>query len=441
MTGAAGAAAGSRRPPRGDAALLGRVRLRLLAWSGGSTLVVLVVLGWLLYAAVAGSLAVESTNVLTDRAKTIAAVLQARLPAPLAGGGAIVSDVTLPGIAIGGPASGTLALISAPDGSFLGPPELASVQLGAADLAAVASGETIVRTATFDDLPLRIVAMPVDRADGRWIVQVIGDRLDEERTLGVLVVVLAGGGLVALLVALLLGAVYADRALVPIREAMRRQREFAADASHELRTPLAIVRGSVEHLRRHATRPVAEVGDALDDIEAETGRLTSLVDDLLTLARTDSGTLELQRGPADLADIVLDVATSLTGVAEREGIRLQVDAVPAPLVGDAGRLRQLATVLLDNAMRHAPPGSTVEARVARTGETAVLRVEDAGPGIRPEDLPRVFDRFWRAPDAPPGGTGLGLSIAAWVAERHGGSIAAANRPGGGARFEVRLPAA
>jgi signal transduction histidine kinase len=116
-----------------------------------------------------------------------------------------------------------------------------------------------------------------------------------------------------------------------------------------------------------------------------------------------------------------------------------VDAQPVPLTADPARLRQLVTILLDNAVRHAPPGSTVEVGVAVAEGMARLVVEDRGPGFQPDDLPRAFDRFWRAPDAPPGGTGLGLSIAAWIADRHGGSVTAANRPDGGARLEVRLP--
>lgn len=430
----------ARATTGGDAALLRRVRWRLLLWSGGSTLVVLVVLGILLYGAVANSLAAESESQLLGRARALASIVGARVPAVFPNDGAFTVNVTGAGIAIGGPASGSLALIVAPDGSVLGPPELAILRLGDADLATAQAGQQVVRTTSLAGTPVRVVAVPVDRIDGRWVVQVAADRLEEERTLGVLVTVLAAGGLVALLVALLVGNVYADRALVPIRDSMRRQREFAADASHELRTPLAIVRGSVEHLRRHAAQPVASVGDALDDIESETARLTALVEDLLTLARTDSGALDLARVPTDLAEVVLDASGPLAGVAQGKGVHLEVDARPCPMDGDPGRLRQLATVLVDNAIRHAPSGSTVRVAVGPAGDGAALRVEDEGPGIRAQDLPRIFDRFWRAPDAPPGGTGLGLSIAAWVVERHGGSIVPGNRPGGGARFDVRLPA-
>jgi signal transduction histidine kinase len=275
------------------------------------------------------------------------------------------------------------------------------------------------------------------------LVQILGDRTDEQRTLAVLLVVLIAGGLVALATSVGVGWLYAERALVPIRVAMRRQREFAADASHELRTPLAIVRGSVEHLRRNRDQPVAEVGAALDDIDAGTQRLTALVEDLLVLARTDSGAIELDRNPTDLGEVTLDAAGGLAAVAHELGVEVRIDAEPVPLNGDVGRLRQLVVILVDNAIRHAASGESATRSVevsARTVEgSAVLVVDDDGPGLRPEDLPRVFDRFWRAPDAPPGGTGLGLAIARWIVERHGGSITAANRPSGGARFEVRLP--
>ena len=131
-------------------------------------------------------------------------------------------------------------------------------------------------------------------------------------------------------------------------------------------------------------------------------------------------------------------------MAREAGVEVRIDAEPVPLSGDVGRLRQLVVILVDNAIRHASAAAatgiaSVEVSVKAVEGSAVLTVDDDGPGLRPEDLPRVFDRFWRAPDAPDGGTGLGLAIARWVVERHGGTITAANRPTGGARFEVRLP--
>ena len=250
-----------------------------------------------------------------------------------------------------------------------------------------------------------------------------------------------------MLVAAGFGALYASRALVPIRDsltaqraALRRQREFAADASHELRTPLTVIRSSVELLRRSAARPVAEVGDALADIDAEVQQLTGLVDDLLLLARSDSGAVALERVPLQLDDVAAEAAAALAKPAADAGVRIEVDPAPTPTVGDPARLRQLVTILLDNAIRHSPRESTVTLAIRPFPDGAGLAVEDAGPGVRPEDRDRVFDRFWRAPGAPAGGTGLGLAIARWIAEHHDGSIAVHASEAGGARFEVRLPA-
>ena len=149
------------------------------------------------------------------------------------------------------------------------------------------------------------------------MIQVIQDRTAEERTLTTLLLVLLGGGLAVLALAGAVGFLYAGRALVPIRDSLRRQREFAADASHELRTPLTIVRGSVELLRRHRAQPVGEVGEALDDIEAEVDRLDeALVDDLLLLARSDSGVVEMHRESVDLADVAGDALQRLRAQAE-----------------------------------------------------------------------------------------------------------------------------
>jgi signal transduction histidine kinase len=258
-------------------------------------------------------------------------------------------------------------------------------------------------------------------------------------------VLLVGGGLVVL-VALGFGAFYASRALVPIREslvqqraALRRQREFAADASHELRTPLTVIRSSVEHLRRNRaeTRAAAE---ALDDIDAEVGHLTALVDDLLLLARSDSGAITLTRVPVDLGDVAADGAGALVKTAAERDVHLGLDPEPAIVEGDHARLRQLVVILVDNAIRHAPRGGNVRLRIRGDGREATIEVDDDGPGIRPEDMPHVFERFWRAPGAAAGGTGLGLAIAKAIVDLHDGRIVVTNRPEGGATLTVTLPA-
>jgi signal transduction histidine kinase len=312
---------------------------------------------------------------------------------------------------------------------------------------AARAGSTDVRQVEVSSIPIRVYSVAVARSDGSYVVQVLGERSSEVQLLSTLLAVLAVGGLVALLLALAAGYVYAGRALIPVRASMdrrdaalRRQREFTANASHELRTPLTVIRTSVADLRRNRKQPVEKVGEALDDIDAEVSHLTALVEDLLLLARTDSGALALDRTPLDFADVAVEAVGPLTPIAAQRGVLLEADPRPAMVSGDPLRLRQLVTILTDNALAHSQTGTTVDVRIRPEGPDVVLTVDDQGPGIREEDLPRIFERFWRADNAPAGGTGLGLSIAAWIVEAHGGTIAATNRPEGGARFEVRLPA-
>jgi two-component system sensor histidine kinase CiaH len=257
----------------------------------------------------------------------------------------------------------------------------------------------------------------------------------EVRTLRTLVVVLVLGGLVLLMASVGFGYLYAGAALVPIRESLRRQREFAADASHELRTPLAIVSAALEQLRRKHEDPTA-IEQTIEDIKIGTDRLGRLTDDLLLLARTDSENLELMVHPGDLAEVATESLVGFVTLAERAGVRLHLDVEPAPIMGDLARLGQLAGILVDNAIRQSPQGGTVLVRI-RPG--ASLEVEDEGPGIRVEDLPYIFDRFWRSADAPTGGTGLGLPIARWIAQRHGGQLLARNRAQGGACLRFSMP--
>jgi signal transduction histidine kinase len=440
-----------------DARLVRDVRRRLVAWSGGSTLVVLVVLGAALYAAVANTLAAASVEQLAGRADPVVSLLQGQRPDPDAEPG----FGFLPGrgntflFAFDNRGS-SVQLSREPVVVLAGLPQRDGLEAArqAADGRNVWVGDLQILSA---DVPVRILTQRITyRVDGQtYFLQAIQDRSTEVQTLDALLTVLIVGGFVVIVVAVGFGAVYARRALVPIRDSLagqrgslRRQREFAADASHELRTPLTVIRASVAHLRRHADEPVGEVGDALEDIEAEVGQLTAMVEDLLLLARSDSGAVTLERVALDLDDVAADAASGLRAPAEARGVALVVDPEPAPLAGDPTRLRQLVTVLVDNAIRHSPRGSQVRITIrgAAAGApgskgSASLTVEDQGPGIRDADLPRVFDRFWRAADAPSGGTGLGLAIARWIAEGHGGEIRAANRPEGGARFEVVLPSA
>jgi len=421
----------------GDARLLRRVRWQLVAWSAGIVLIVLLVLGLVLSVAVARSLEATSTAQLQQRAATLARFISGDPGRPGPGR-------TPVGLAFGGPSSGTFAFVSTPSGDVFGPTGVnlpAGLPAEEGIEAARTTNAVDIRTLDIQGTPVRVLSQPVERSGVVYVLQIGQDITAERRVVDTLIAVLAIGGFVALLAAVAVGTLVARRSLIPIRDALRRQREFAADASHELRTPLAVVRASAEHLRRNPDKPVREVGTAVDDITAEVDHLTALVDDLLLLARSDSGAVELSREPVDLADVATDAAGALAPLAAATDVALALDPAPVRVVGDPARLRQLVTILVDNGIRHGPSGGTVKVTVRGEGRDATLIVDDDGPGIPPEDRVHVFDRFWRGPDAHPGGTGLGLAIGAWIVEQHDGTIAAQERPGGGSRFVVHLPAA
>jgi signal transduction histidine kinase len=433
-----------------DARLIRGVRWRLVLWSGLTTLVVLAVLGGALYAVAARTLETNGVDQVTNRL------------------GQIVESPGRPGIRpspeygfiFGGNSSGTFAMAVDAQGNNLGRPGPLPAGLPVADgitAAANASDGRDLRLASVSTgdgeggvavVPVRVLTQRVTTSVGDVYVQVIGDRRTEQQTLDAIRTVLVVGGLLVVLVAFGFGTFYARRALVPIREslvqqraALRRQREFAADASHELRTPLTVIRSSVEHLRRNrGENQTASSAEALDDIDAEVGHLTALVEDLLLLARSDSGAIGLTRLPVDLGDVAADGAGALVKTAAERDVHLALDPEPAIVDGDHARLRQLTMILVDNAVRHTPRGGSVRVRIRSDGREATLEVDDDGPGIQPEDMPHVFERFWRAPGAAAGGTGLGLAIAKTIVDLHDGRITVTNRPEGGARFIVRLPA-
>ncbi|BCB91571.1 sensor histidine kinase [Phytohabitans suffuscus] len=220
-----------------------------------------------------------------------------------------------------------------------------------------------------------------------------------------------------------------------------RVRQFVADASHELRTPLAAIRGYAEVTRRGRDEVPPDVAHALRRVESETARMTTLVDDLLLLARLDSGR-PLETEPVDLSRLLVDAVSDahVAGPGHRWRLDLPEEAVTVP--GDAARLHQVVANLLANARTHTPPGTdvTVALRPA-AGGGAQISVLDTGPGIAPELQADAFERFARGDSSrsrAAGSTGLGLAIVAAVVEAHHGTVEVASRPGR-TEFTVRLP--
>jgi heavy metal sensor kinase len=216
--------------------------------------------------------------------------------------------------------------------------------------------------------------------------------------------------------------------------------QFAADASHELRTPLAVIRTSAELALRRDREPES-YRDSLAEIATEAERMTAMVEDLLFLARSDARTASMPMGPVDLSEVVREVAAELRDLARLRGIDLQVVAT-ARLDVSANRaaMRRLVLVLLDNAVKYSHPGGKVVVRIA----PPAVSVEDQGVGIASEDLPRIFQRFYRADkarthDGSSAGYGLGLSLAETIANIHGARISVATEEGRGSVFTVTWP--
>jgi signal transduction histidine kinase len=331
--------------------------------------------------------------------------------------------------------------------------------------------------------PFYAYTRPSLSADGRLIgaIQILTSRAPYDATMDRLARVFGVATLLATFLSLAMGAAMAQTALAPIDSITRtaqgivrrqdlsrripidgppdevgrlsatinemldrvealfeRQRQFLADASHELRTPLTTLRGEIELMDR-AQRIDPE---GLEAMAQETERMARMVNDLLLLARADTG-LEMRLATVAVEEVMAEVARQSRTLSPAHPITLAT-LEPVSVTGDRDRIKQLVLILVDNAVTHTPAGTEISLGLAQAaGGGATITVSDNGPGIPLADQPRVFDRFYRVDKArsrSSGGTGLGLSIAQWIATAHAGSIRLDSTPGLGTRFTISLPA-
>ena len=351
-------------------------------------------------------------------------------------------------------------------------------------LAQVARGEVVYANVVKDRVPLRVYVAPLVVRNQVVAAIVVAESLqgvtDTLRRLAFLLIAGIGAGL---LLAFIVGAWLAYQALAPIDritqtahtiarsndltrrievkatrdevgrlaatfnemlariEALfRAQQRFVADVSHELRSPLTAIRGNLDLLRRGALDDAAARQETFAAIEAETARMQRLVQDLLLLAQADAG-VPLEKRVVELDTLLLDVFRQTRLNAGNVKVVLGSED-QVQVIGDADRLKQLFLNLMDNAVKYTPGGGTVTLSFAREDQWARITVADTGIGIPAQDLPKIFDRFYRVDKArsrEKGGTGLGLAICKWIVDAHGGRIQVQSEVGKGSVFTVWLP--
>ncbi|MDE2968925.1 MAG: ATP-binding protein [Chloroflexota bacterium] len=229
-----------------------------------------------------------------------------------------------------------------------------------------------------------------------------------------------------------------------VRQLESTRREFVSNVSHELRSPLASVRLMTETLEDGAIANEEVARDFLGRMRREVDRMNALVGDLLELSRIESGQEPEPRSPMQLAPAMEEAVSRFRARAAQKGVRLQHDAPQhlPPVRGDEGRIGQVLTNLLDNALKWTESGGSIRLWAEEQGEAVRVSVQDTGVGIAPEELPHVFERFYKVDRARrEGGTGLGLSIVKHIVQVHGGEVSAASRPGQGSTFSFTVPTA
>jgi len=279
-----------------------------------------------------------------------------------------------------------------------------------------------------------IAALRKSRDEGRNEIDLMDT--PSRRQLHVIITPIIGGGDWTVL------AVFHD--LTEVRRIERVRRDFVANVSHELRTPLASIKAVIETLQGGALDDRAAAEDFLSRADLEVDRLAQMVEELLELSRIESGEVPLAREPVDLTAVVTRAIARLSAQAGKQEVVLaaEIEAGLPAVTGDAERLERAVVNLIHNAIKFTPPGGTVDVSVTLSGASVSVFVVDTGAGISPEDLPRVFERFYKTDQSRHGGgTGLGLAVVKHTVEAHGGTVTAESEPGRGSTFSFVIPVA
>lgn len=237
--------------------------------------------------------------------------------------------------------------------------------------------------------------------------------------------------------------ILSKKMMQPIIQSWNKQAEFVENASHELRTPLTIIQNKLELLLMEPQQKIIQKFENIALSLSETRRLSKLTSDLLTLARADSAEIQLDKQLLQVDEFIERVSAPYSEIAESQNKTLQLELnCPTQIKADEVRLHQLLVILLDNALKYTEDGQNISVRTYAEDQKATIEVSDTGRGIKKENLPYIFDRFYREDKARSrenGGVGLGLSIAQWIVTNHGGTISAFENGQAGTTFKVKLP--
>ncbi|WJE23172.1 sensor histidine kinase [Bacillus cereus] len=258
-----------------------------------------------------------------------------------------------------------------------------------------------------------------------------------------LLILTIAGCLAGFIISFFVGWFLANRSLVPIQQSWEKQTQFAADASHELRTPLSVIQTHLELLFRHPQYTIEQESMTIYKVLQEVKRMNKLVSDLLTLAKTDSNQLLIQREEFQIGELVSTIIHQFEPIVELRNISI-VKNIDEQLMykGDKERIHQLLIILMDNAMKYNVKNGQIKVTCNKDGSFVTIIIEDTGIGISKEELPHIFDRFYRSDKSrtrSEGGTGLGLSIAKWITDAHNGEIKIRSELHTGTRIIIKFP--
>lgn len=283
----------------------------------------------------------------------------------------------------------------------------------------------------------------LDISDSVKQVQLVYNIDPEKNLLRTLFLLLCIGSLFGLTISFFAGLILAKKALIPIQKSWEKQSQFVADASHELRTPLSIIQTNLEFLFRHPSKTIEEEGLSIFKSLDEVKRMNKLISSLLTLARSDSNEQLINPEWFYFDDLLYLIAEQFEPISNVHNIKLETEIEKKlHMYGDKDRLHQLFVILLDNAFKYTTPPGTISITAKKIGMSVKIMIADTGIGISQEELPKIFDRFFRSDKArsrKEGGTGLGLSIAKWIIEAQQGQIYVSSQLNKGTTFTILLP--